>query len=87
MHESSFRGLPLIIPFGIPPAGSTRTVVQVLGNHSLRTDLEAVASAVRTLVTGGAGWALPHQLKARRNCAVRAGRRSEKRCQDLAGSR
>jgi uncharacterized protein len=34
-------------PFGIPPAGTRRTVVQVAGDHSLRTDLEAVADAVR----------------------------------------
>jgi predicted alpha/beta-hydrolase family hydrolase len=34
-------------PFGIPPASSTRKVVRVPGNHSLTTDLEAVASAVR----------------------------------------
>jgi hypothetical protein len=34
-------------PFGIPPAAAHRTVVQVPGNHSLRTDLDAVASAVR----------------------------------------
>jgi predicted alpha/beta-hydrolase family hydrolase len=34
-------------PFGIPPAGPRRTVVQVPGDHSLRTDLEAVAGAVR----------------------------------------
>jgi len=34
-------------PFGIPPATARRTVVQVPGNHSLRTDLEAVATAVR----------------------------------------
>jgi uncharacterized protein len=33
-------------PFGIPPEGSDRTVVQVAGDHSLRTDLEAVAAAV-----------------------------------------
>ena len=33
--------------FGIPPAGARRTVVQVTGDHSLRTDLEAVAEAVR----------------------------------------
>jgi uncharacterized protein len=33
--------------FGIPPAGDSRTVVQVPGDHSLRTDLEAVAAAVR----------------------------------------
>jgi hypothetical protein len=34
-------------PFGLPPAGVRRTVVQVPGDHSLRTDLEAVAAAVR----------------------------------------
>jgi uncharacterized protein len=34
-------------PFGIPPAAANRTVVQVPGNHSLRTDVEAVATAVR----------------------------------------
>ena len=34
--------------FGIPPAGGSRTVVQVPGDHSLRTDLEAVADAVRS---------------------------------------
>jgi predicted alpha/beta-hydrolase family hydrolase len=33
--------------FGMPPAGEHRTVVQVQGDHSLRTDLEAVADAVR----------------------------------------
>ena len=34
-------------PFGIPPATARRTVVQVPGDHSLRTDLEAVAAAVQ----------------------------------------
>jgi predicted alpha/beta-hydrolase family hydrolase len=33
-------------PFGMPPAAERRTVVQVQGDHSLRTDLEAVAAAV-----------------------------------------
>ena len=33
--------------FGIPPQGSQRTVVQVPGDHSLRTDPDAVAAAVR----------------------------------------
>jgi hypothetical protein len=33
--------------FGIPPATAQRTVVQVPGDHSLRTDLQAVAAAVR----------------------------------------
>jgi predicted alpha/beta-hydrolase family hydrolase len=34
-------------PFGIPPATANRTVVRVPGDHSLRTDVEAVAAAVR----------------------------------------
>jgi predicted alpha/beta-hydrolase family hydrolase len=34
-------------PFGIPPATERRTVVQVAGDHSLRTDLGAIAEAVR----------------------------------------
>jgi predicted alpha/beta-hydrolase family hydrolase len=33
--------------FGMPPATGRRTVVQVPGDHSLRTDPEAVAAAVR----------------------------------------
>jgi hypothetical protein len=35
-------------PFGVPPAGPRRTVVEVQGNHSLRTDLAGVAAAVQT---------------------------------------
>jgi predicted alpha/beta-hydrolase family hydrolase len=38
--------------FGIPPATASRTVVQVPGDHSLRTDLEAVAAAVRAWLPG-----------------------------------
>ena len=34
-------------PFGIPPAGEQRTVVQVEADHGLKTDLQAVAAAVR----------------------------------------
>jgi uncharacterized protein len=34
-------------PFGMPPATERRTVVQVAGDHSLRTDLDAVSEAVR----------------------------------------
>jgi len=34
-------------PFGIPPAGPGRTVARVPGDHSLRTDPDAVAAAVR----------------------------------------
>jgi predicted alpha/beta-hydrolase family hydrolase len=37
-------------PFGMPPATARRTVVEVAGNHSLRTDLPAVAAAVRAWI-------------------------------------
>jgi uncharacterized protein len=33
--------------FGMPPGSQTRTVVKVSGDHSLRSDLPAVAAAVR----------------------------------------
>jgi uncharacterized protein len=39
-------------PFGVPPASALRTVVQVAGDHSLRTDLGAVADAVRAWLPG-----------------------------------
>jgi uncharacterized protein len=35
-------------PFGIPPAGRRRTVVEVQGDHSLKGDLPAVAAAVQS---------------------------------------
>jgi predicted alpha/beta-hydrolase family hydrolase len=38
-------------PFGMPPASSTRNVVAVPGNHSLKTDLDAVTAAVREWLT------------------------------------
>jgi uncharacterized protein len=34
-------------PFGMPPPSASRTVARVSGDHSLRTDLEAVAAAVQ----------------------------------------
>jgi predicted alpha/beta-hydrolase family hydrolase len=39
-------------PFGIPPPGGRRTIVQVQGDHSLRTDPQAVADAVRAWLPG-----------------------------------
>jgi predicted alpha/beta-hydrolase family hydrolase len=39
-------------PFGMPPAAEHRTVVQVPGDHGLKTDLEAVATAVRAWLPG-----------------------------------
>ena len=35
-------------PFGIPPAGEQRTVVEVKGDHSLRADRPAVSAAVQS---------------------------------------
>jgi hypothetical protein len=34
-------------PFGMPPDGPHRVVAQVAGNHGLKSDLDAVADAVR----------------------------------------
>jgi len=49
--------------FGMPPAAGRRTVVQVPGDHSLRTDPEAVAAAIRgwlpSVVGGAARTATP----------------------------
>jgi predicted alpha/beta-hydrolase family hydrolase len=46
-------------PFGMPPPSERRTVVQVAGDHSLRTDLDAVSQAARdwllAIVTDGLG--------------------------------
>jgi uncharacterized protein len=38
--------------FGTPPAGASRTVVRVPGDHGLKTDVEAVAAAVRAWLPG-----------------------------------
>jgi predicted alpha/beta-hydrolase family hydrolase len=34
-------------PFGIPPAAATRTVVEVPGDHGLKSDLQAVREAIQ----------------------------------------
>jgi uncharacterized protein len=53
LHELNEVTVPTLVvqgerdPFGMPPASERRTVVQVPGDHSLKTDLEAVAAAVR----------------------------------------
>jgi predicted alpha/beta-hydrolase family hydrolase len=39
-------------PFGMPPAGPSRTVVEVAGTHSLTSDLPAVAAAVADWLPG-----------------------------------
>jgi uncharacterized protein len=53
LHELDEVTVPTLVVqgardrFGIPPATARRTVVQVAGDHSLRTDLQAVAAAVQ----------------------------------------
>jgi uncharacterized protein len=39
-------------PFGMPPAGPSRQVVTVPGDHGLKADVEAVAAAVREWLPG-----------------------------------
>jgi predicted alpha/beta-hydrolase family hydrolase len=39
--------------FGMPPAGERREVVQVQGDHSLRSDTEAVEDAVSDWLRSG----------------------------------
>jgi uncharacterized protein len=46
-------------PFGIPTASSRRRVVLVPGDHSLRTDLDAVGTAVREWLPGVVAQAQP----------------------------
>ena len=38
--------------FGMPPPGAGRDVVEVPGDHSLRTGLDELADAVRAWLTG-----------------------------------
>ena len=54
LYELDAVTVPMLVvqgerdPFGMPPAAEHRTVVHVPGDHSLKTDLEAVAAAVRS---------------------------------------
>jgi uncharacterized protein len=58
LHELDEVTVPTLVvqgasdPFGVPPSAARRTVVQVAGNHSLRTDLPAVAAALREWLPG-----------------------------------
>ena len=53
LPELDDAGVPVLVvqgrrdPYGIPPEGPDRTVLTVDGDHSLRTGLPAVSSAVR----------------------------------------
>ena len=42
-------------PFGMPPPGTERTIVQVRGDHGLRTDLATVQDAIRGWLRGLVG--------------------------------
>jgi predicted alpha/beta-hydrolase family hydrolase len=61
LHELDEVTVPTLVvqgardPFGVPPGTARRTVVEVPGDHSLRTDLEAVAAAVRAWLPGVVG--------------------------------
>jgi hypothetical protein len=33
-------------PFGMPPAGANRTVIEVAGDHGLKKDIPAVTAAI-----------------------------------------
>jgi uncharacterized protein len=65
LHELDEVTVPTLVvqgardPFGIPLPAANRTVVQVPGNHSLRTDLPAVAAAVREWLPGVVAQAAP----------------------------
>jgi predicted alpha/beta-hydrolase family hydrolase len=65
LHELDQVTVPTLVvqgardPFGMPPPAANRTVVQVPGNHSLRTDLPAVAAAVREWLPGVVAQAAP----------------------------
>ena len=53
LPELDAAGVPVLVvqgdrdPFGMPPGGTGRRVVQVAGNHSLRAGIPAVGEAVR----------------------------------------
>jgi uncharacterized protein len=58
LHELDEVTVPTLVvqgerdPFGMPTASERRIVVQVPGDHSLKADLDAVAAAVRTWLSG-----------------------------------
>ncbi len=58
LPELDAVGVPVLVvqgerdPFGMPPPGPGREVVQVAGDHGLKADLDAVADAVRGWLSG-----------------------------------
>jgi predicted alpha/beta-hydrolase family hydrolase len=53
LPELDGAGVPVLVvqgerdPYGMPPPGEGRTVVQVVGDHALRSDLASLGAAVR----------------------------------------
>jgi predicted alpha/beta-hydrolase family hydrolase len=52
-------------PFGIPPTRAGRTVVEIVGDHRLQSDLQALAEAVRRWLPGVVGPAVTGSSAAR----------------------
>ncbi len=52
-------------PFGIPPSGAGRTVMEIAGDHRLQSDLQALAEAVRRWLPGVFGPAVTARSAAR----------------------
>jgi uncharacterized protein len=50
-------------PFGMPPGAKGRKIVQVRGDHGLKTDLEAVAAAVRAWLPGIVAGRTAHRVR------------------------
>jgi uncharacterized protein len=54
LGELDAVGVPVLVvqgksdPFGMPPAGTNRQVVELAGDHGLKSDLEGVADAIRS---------------------------------------
>jgi len=58
LHELDAVSVPVLVvqgegdPFGMPPPGPGRTVAQVRGNHSLRSDVKGLTAAVEAWLPG-----------------------------------
>ena len=64
LAELKAVGVPVLVvqgerdPFGMPPPGPNRTVVKVPGDHGLKADVDAVATAVGGWLPGVLGAAI-----------------------------
>jgi uncharacterized protein len=65
MAELEAVAVPVLVvqgdrdPFGMPPSGPSRQVAKVAGDHGLKTDVNAVAAAVREWLPGVVGAPVP----------------------------